>query len=103
MSVDLPLPPVPADIATVREFVNTTDYETQSDDLTTPAELTAYLYAARLMPKRSRATEDDLALALQLRRGMRRALELNHGGESAPDRGARAGVGAAADRFELVG
>jgi predicted RNA-binding Zn ribbon-like protein len=84
MRVDLPLPPVPADIAIVREFVNTTDHETQSDDLTTTAELTAYLYDARLMPKRTRATVDDLALARQLRQGLRRALELNHDGESRP-------------------
>jgi len=84
MTEDLPLPPVPADIAIVREFVNTTDYETQSDDLTTTAELTAYLYDGKLMPKRSRATADDLALARLLRRGLRRALELNHEDESKP-------------------
>src|SRR5690349_14913194 len=84
MSVDLPLPPAPADVATVREFVNTTDHETQSDDLTTPAALTAYLYDAGPMATRSRATADDLALALQLRRGLRRALELNHDDETAP-------------------
>jgi predicted RNA-binding Zn ribbon-like protein len=84
MSIDLPLPPVPADIGIVREFVNTTDYETQSDDLTTPGELTDYLFGARLMAKRSRASADDLALARQLRRGLRRALELNHDGASEP-------------------
>lgn len=83
MSVDLPLPEVPADIAVVREFVNTTDYETQSDELTSPAELTTYLYDAGLMPRRSRATAADLELARRLRRGMRRALELNHEGGSA--------------------
>lgn len=84
MSVDLPLPPVPADIGIVREFVNTTDHETQTDELTTPTELTAYLFGAKLMPKRTRATEDDLALALKLRRGLRQALELNHDGETRP-------------------
>jgi len=83
MSADLDLPEVPRDIGIVREFVNTTDYETQSDELTTPAELTGYLHRAGLMPRRSRATHDDLELARRLRRGLRRALELNHGGESA--------------------
>jgi predicted RNA-binding Zn ribbon-like protein len=83
-TVDLPLPEVPADIGIVRDLVNTTDLETQSDDLTTPAELTSYLYGAGLMPKRSRATADDLALARLLRSGLRRALELNHDGSSAP-------------------
>ena len=81
MVEDLPPPPVPTDIGIVREFVNTTDYETQSDDLTTPAELTRYLYDAGLMVRRSRASEGDLALARRLRRGLRRALELNHDGE----------------------
>lgn len=82
MSVELPLPPVPADIAIVREFVNTTDHETQTDDLTTPAELAGYLVAAGLVPRRIRAAQEDLELALQLRRGLRRALELNHDGDS---------------------
>lgn len=79
---DVPTPVVPLPIAVVRDFVNTTDHETQSDDLTTPAQLTAYLADAGLMEKRSRATHEDLELARELRRGLRRALELNHVGES---------------------
>ena len=80
---DTPTPVVPDDIGVVRDFVNTTDHEVGTDDLTTTAELTAYLHGAGLMERRSRSSDDDLALARQLRAGLRRALELNHVGESA--------------------
>ena len=79
-SVDLPRPDVPAPIAVVRDFVNTTDHETGTDELTTKAELSRYLLREGLLPRASRATDDDLALALRLRAGLRRALELNHDG-----------------------
>ncbi len=79
-SVDLPRPDVPAPIAVVRDFVNTTDHETGTDELTTKAELSRYLLREGLLPRASRATDDDLALALRLRQGLRRALELNHDG-----------------------
>ncbi len=75
-----PVVGVPTDLALVRDFVNTTDHETGTDDLTTTAQLTAYLNRVGLLPRRSRATTDDLALAHQLRRGLRRSLELNHDG-----------------------
>ncbi|MET1059672.1 MAG: CGNR zinc finger domain-containing protein [Nocardioides sp.] len=80
-TVDLPKPDVPAPIATVRDFVNTTDHETGTDDLTTQAALVRYLVGAGLLPDTGRATRDDLDLALRLRAGLRRALELNHDGE----------------------
>jgi predicted RNA-binding Zn ribbon-like protein len=83
-SSDTPTPVVPRDIGIVRDFVNTTDREFGTDDLTSPAELTGYLHRDGLMPRRSRATDDDLALALQLRAGLRAALELNHDAASAP-------------------
>ncbi len=82
VSADLPVPPAPADIALVREFVNTTDLETASDDLTTTAELTDYLHRAGLLARRTRSSPDDLTLARELRAGLRRALELNHDGGS---------------------
>jgi predicted RNA-binding Zn ribbon-like protein len=81
-TVDLPRPDVPRPIAIVRDFVNTTDHETGIDDLTTPAELVRYLVAEGLLERASRATAEDLELALRLRDGLRRALELNHVGES---------------------
>ncbi len=82
MSGDQPTPAAPADIAVVRDFVNTTDHETRTDDLATRADLTGWLHRAGLLPVRTRATEADLAVAHELRRGLRRALELNHDGTS---------------------
>jgi predicted RNA-binding Zn ribbon-like protein len=75
---DLPRPVVPRPIAVVRDFVNTTDHETGTDDLTTPVELSRYLRIEGLLDRPARATDDDLALALALRRGLRTALENNH-------------------------
>src|ERR1700754_95738 len=81
-TVDLPRPDVPRPIAVVRDFVNTTDHETGTDDLTTPAALSRYLVAEGLMERETRATRADLGLALRLRAGLRTALELNHDGAS---------------------
>ena len=50
-SVDLPRPDVPAPIAVVRDFVNTTDHETGTDELTTKAELSRYLLREGLLPR----------------------------------------------------
>src|SRR5688572_29967791 len=77
-TVDLPRPDVPASIATVRDFVNTTDHETGTDDLTTQAALVRHLVESGLLTGAGRASADDLAVALRLRAGLRRALELNH-------------------------
>ena len=74
-------PDVPRAIAIVRDFVNTTDHETATDDLSTPAELTKFLLGRGLMPRATRATPADLGAALRLRSGLRRALELNHDGQ----------------------
>ncbi len=68
----------------VRDFVNTTDHETGTDELTTQAELVRYLAREGLLPNTARATADDLALARRLRGGLRRALERNHDGETGP-------------------
>jgi predicted RNA-binding Zn ribbon-like protein len=81
-SADLPSPDVPGPIAVVRDFVNTTDHETGTDELTTRAELSRYLLQEGLLPRQTRASDEDLALALKLRGGLRRALELNHDGTS---------------------
>jgi predicted RNA-binding Zn ribbon-like protein len=83
VSAEVPAPEVPAEIGIVRDFVNTTDHETGVDELTTTAELTRYLMKAGLLDRRSPATAADLELAKALRAGLRRALELNHDGESA--------------------
>lgn len=84
-SQDLPRPVVPRPVAVVRDFVNTTDHETGTDDLTTPAALVGYLRAEGLLEGPATATDADLTLALTLRRGLRAALEQNHvGGAEAP-------------------
>ena len=80
-TVDLPRPDVPGVIAVLRDFVNTTDHETGTDDLTSRAALTRHLTGAGLLTGAGRASADDLAVALRLRAGLRRALELNHDGE----------------------
>jgi predicted RNA-binding Zn ribbon-like protein len=83
-TAELPRPEVPEAIAVVRDFVNTTDHETDTDELTTAAELTRYLVREGLLARATRATSDDLALALRLRSGLRRALEQNHDGGTEP-------------------
>jgi predicted RNA-binding Zn ribbon-like protein len=80
--VDLPRPEVPSPVGVVRDFVNTTDLQTASDELVTQADLTRYLVREGLLDRASRATGDDLVLARSLRSGLRRALELNHEGGS---------------------
>ncbi len=82
MPEDLPRPDVPAPIAVVRDFVNTTDHETGIDELTAQAELGRYLTREGLLEGNARATADDLALARRLRAGLRKALEANHDGDT---------------------
>lgn len=74
---------VPRAIAVVRNFVNTTDRETSTDELSSPADLSRYLAAQGLMARSARATAEDLQAAIRLRAGLRRALELNHDGDAA--------------------
>lgn len=82
-AVDLPRPEVPRPIAVVRDFVNTTDLETRTDELTTQAELGRYLVREGLLQRGGRATAGDLRLARSLRAGLRTALEHNHEGTRA--------------------
>jgi predicted RNA-binding Zn ribbon-like protein len=58
----------------VRDFVNTYDVESDADELSSPAELTAWLGEHGLTGPRDRATDDDLGTALALREGLRAAL-----------------------------
>ncbi len=74
------IPDVPPPIAVVRDFVNTTDPELGTDDLSTPAELGRYLTERGLTTGGAEARAVDLDAALRLRAGLRRALELNHDG-----------------------
>jgi predicted RNA-binding Zn ribbon-like protein len=83
VSIDLPTPDAPEAVAVVRDFVNTTDRETGTDDIDTAAALTRYLRSAGLSSGFARASSADLHQAHALRTGLRRALELNHTGEQA--------------------
>ena len=110
MTEDLARPDVPAPVAVVRDFVNTTDHETGIDDLTTPAGSDRYLRARDCSAPGPRASQADLALALRLRAGLRAALELNHAGATGalPDLAERAGraagrAGWSGDGVRLVG
>jgi predicted RNA-binding Zn ribbon-like protein len=78
-TIDLPRPDVPATVAVVRDFVNTTDHETGSDDLATPAALAAYLHREGLTDTLVRASTSQLDLAHRLRAGLRQALEEHDG------------------------
>jgi predicted RNA-binding Zn ribbon-like protein len=80
VSGDVPTPVVPPAVAVVRDFVNTTDHEFGTDDIDSAAKLTRYLRDSGLLTTNARASSADLALAHELRAGLRRALELNHDG-----------------------
>lgn len=84
-TVDLPRPDVPTPIAVVRDFINTTDHETGTDDLSTPDALVEHLRQAGLLEHGpAAATDEDLAAAHRLRAGLRLALEQNHARSVAP-------------------
>jgi predicted RNA-binding Zn ribbon-like protein len=80
MTLEPPRPVVPGPVAVVRDFVNTTDHETGTDDIATTTALTRYLLRERLLSSAAVVSADDLTLAHGLRSGLRRALELNHDG-----------------------
>lgn len=76
----LPKEDAPDSAALVRDFVNTTDFQSGEDDLDTPAALARHLRDAGLCPASARATTEDLLLAHALRSGLRAALERHHDG-----------------------
>lgn len=69
----------PPAVALVRDFVNTSDHELGTDELRTVDSFARWLDHAGLAAGGS-ATAAELELALRLRTGLRRALELNHDG-----------------------
>ncbi|WP_188194418.1 CGNR zinc finger domain-containing protein [Nonomuraea sp. SYSU D8015] len=58
----------------IRDFVNTYDVESDTDELASPAELALWLRERGLAGLRDRATDDDLLIAHALREGLRAAL-----------------------------
>jgi predicted RNA-binding Zn ribbon-like protein len=71
---------VPAPVALVRDFLNTSDHETGVDELATRAGLVRHLAGQGLLAANARASAADLTLAHRLRSGLRRAAEANHDG-----------------------
>jgi predicted RNA-binding Zn ribbon-like protein len=74
------MPPVevPAQAALLCDFANTLDITDEIDELATSSEVSGWLFAKGLLPKRVRADESDLALARELRRAVRAAFVANH-------------------------
>jgi predicted RNA-binding Zn ribbon-like protein len=66
----------------VRDFVNTSDHELGTDELETADGLSRWIEQTALAQDPGLASEEELDLARRLRAGLRRALELNHDGES---------------------
>ncbi|MGP3957187.1 CGNR zinc finger domain-containing protein [Nonomuraea sp. 3N208] len=58
----------------IRDFVNTYDVESDTDDLSSPADLFVWLRERDLIAPRDRATDDDLHTAHTLREALRAAL-----------------------------
>ncbi|TMR88375.1 CGNR zinc finger domain-containing protein [Nonomuraea basaltis] len=58
----------------IRDFVNTYDVESDTDELASPAELALWLRERGLIGPRDHATDDDLHTAHALREGLRAAL-----------------------------
>lgn len=71
---------VPPHVELLIAFTNSEDHELDTDDLTTRPELTKWLFDHGLLERRIAATDDELALARQLRAGLRGALLANHDG-----------------------
>jgi len=72
----------PPHVELLLAFTNSVDREEQTDDITTPAELSAWLRSHVGLARRHRATEPDLELGRRLRDGLREAMRGNHEGGS---------------------
>jgi predicted RNA-binding Zn ribbon-like protein len=76
--------PAPGELELVRQFVNTWDAELESEALSSPAGLTAWLAEAQLA-EGALASEADLARVLEAREALRELLIANNTG-NAPSR-----------------
>lgn len=69
----------PTHVELIRSFANTLDIDEAIDSLATRSDLTRWLYAQRLLARRTPSSHDDLRLARQLRTGIREAMSAHHG------------------------
>lgn len=67
----------PGELELVRQFVNSHDYETGAEDLSSPAALSAWL-AEHDLGAPNRLRQSDLARAIELREALREALLTNN-------------------------
>ena len=72
--------PQPPHVELLIGYANSIDLELATDDLTTPAELATWLVEHGLLARPAPATQDDLALARQLREALQAAFTANHDG-----------------------
>jgi predicted RNA-binding Zn ribbon-like protein len=70
---------IPAEVETVRSFVNTLDVGEGADELSGPNSLQRWLRSNDLIPVGVPASGRDLALALRLRAALRADLATHHG------------------------
>ncbi|RCG32520.1 zf-CGNR multi-domain protein [Sphaerisporangium album] len=68
----------------LRDFVNTYDVQGDTDELASPAELAIWLREHGLISESDRAVDDDWALAVNLREGLRTALRHEHSSPETP-------------------
>jgi predicted RNA-binding Zn ribbon-like protein len=90
----------PAEVALVRSFLNTIDPDEGIDELERPADLSAWLRKAGLLPKGTPASGRDLQLARRLRAALRQELLGNHA--KRPDPALAAAVDAVCKELPLV-
>jgi len=72
----------PHDLGLVVDFVNTRDLDRDTDELSTPAGLTAWLHKRRMTAAGIRIEAEELRQAIELREALRAVL-LGHNGSSA--------------------
>lgn len=74
----------PAELELVREFVNTMDIESGTDDLGNPETLHAWMTGRALITDDERVTDADLAGAVEVREALRSLMEVNGGASPDP-------------------
>ncbi len=87
----------PPHVELLLALTNSVDNEEQTDDLTTPAELTGWLIGRSLLDPRHQASTADLSLARDLREAMRDAMRGHHDGVRRSD-----ALDALAEAFPVV-
>ena len=71
----------PEPLRLVQQFVNSAEPDEDLDEMTTPAELRAWLSGRDMADERSEISEADLQRALDVREGLRAVLFTHNGGE----------------------